>query len=55
MYASSFSGVQVFNPAGDLIGEIGLPGAVNFCFAGPRRTVLYITADTGVWAAELAG
>jgi len=53
VYASSFSGVQVFNPAGDLIGEIGLPGAVNFCFGGPRRNVLYITADTGVWAAHL--
>ena len=55
VYASSFTGVQVFNPAGDLIGEISLPGAVNFCFGGPRRNVLYITADTGVWAAELAG
>jgi gluconolactonase len=55
VYASSFTGVQVFNPAGDLIGEICLPGAVNFCFGGPRRNVLYITADTGVWAAELAG
>jgi gluconolactonase len=54
VFASSFSGVQVFNPAGDLIGEIHLPGAVNFCFGGPRRSVLYITADTGVWAAELA-
>ena len=41
--------------AGDLIGEISLPGAVNFCFGGPRRNVLYITADTGVWAAVPAG
>ena len=54
VYASSFSGVQVFNPAGDKIGEINLPGAVNFCFGGPRRNVLYITADTAVWAAYLA-
>ena len=54
VYASAFSGVQVFNPAGDLIGEINLPGAVNFCFGGPRRNVLYITADTAVWAAHLA-
>ena len=54
VYASSFSGVQVFNPVGDLIGEINLPGAVNFCFGGPRRNVLYITADTAVWAAHLA-
>jgi gluconolactonase len=54
VYASAFSGVQVFNPAGDPIGEINLPGAVNFCFGGPRRNVLYITADTAVWAAHLA-
>jgi gluconolactonase len=54
VYASSFSGVQVFNPAGDLIGEIHLPGAVNFTFGGLGRNVLYITADTAVWAAVLA-
>lgn len=53
VYSSSFSGVQVFNPAGDLIGEINLPGAVNFTFGGRRRNVLYITTDTAVWAAVL--
>src|SRR5439155_2930226 len=30
VYASAFSGVQVFDPTGDLVGEIHLPGAVNF-------------------------
>ena len=49
VYASAFSGVQVFNPAGDLIGEINLPGAVNFCF-GPD--CLYITTDTAIVAAK---
>ena len=53
VYASSWRGVQVFNPAGDLIGEIHLPGAVNFAFGGPGGNVLYITADTAVWAAVL--
>jgi gluconolactonase len=53
VYASSFSGVQVFSPVGDLIGEIHLPGAVNFTFGGPDRNVLYITTDTAVWAAVL--
>jgi gluconolactonase len=53
VYASSFSGVQVFSPVGDLIGEIELPGAVNFTFGGPDRNVLYITTDTAVWAAVL--
>jgi gluconolactonase len=53
VYASAFSGVQVFSPAGDLIGEIRLPGAVNFAFGGPAGNVLFITADTAVWAAVL--
>jgi len=53
VYASAFSGVQVFDPAGDLIGEIRLPGAVNFAFGGPDRNVLFITTDTAVWAAVL--
>ena len=54
VYASAASGVQVFDPRGDLIGEIALPGAVNFAWAGPGRDVLLITADTAVWAAKLA-
>jgi gluconolactonase len=54
VYASSASGVQVFIPEGDLIGEIELPGAVNFTFGGTDRNVLFITADDAVWAAVLA-
>ena len=53
VYASAFSGVQVFNPAGDLIGEIRLPGAVNFCFGGPAGNVLFVTDDTAIWAVVL--
>jgi gluconolactonase len=53
VYASSFSGVQVFSPAGDLIGLIRLPGAVNFTFGGPDGEVLFITTDTAIWAAVL--
>jgi gluconolactonase len=53
VYASSFSGVQVFNPAGDLIGEIGLPGAVNFAFGGRDLNLLFITTDSAIWAAVL--
>lgn len=53
VYVSAFSGVQVFDPGGDLIGEIHLPGAVNFCFGGPGRNLLFITTDTAVWAAVL--
>ncbi len=53
VYASSFAGVQVFSTEGELIGEIRLPGAVNFTFGGVRRDVLFITTDTAVWAAVL--
>jgi gluconolactonase len=53
VYASSFSGVQVFDPRGNLIGEINLPGAVNFTFGGPEGNVLFITTDEAVWAAVL--
>jgi gluconolactonase len=51
VYASCSSGVLVFDPDGRLIGEIDLPGAVNFAFAGD---VLLIAADTAIWAAELS-
>jgi gluconolactonase len=54
VYASSFAGVQIFDPDGELLGEIHLPGAVNFCFGGPGRDLLLITTDSAVWAAELA-
>ena len=53
VYISAFSGVQVFNPSGDFIGEIRLPGAVNFTFGGPDNNILFITADTAIWAAIL--
>ena len=53
VYVSCFSGVQVFGPAGDLLGEVLLPGAVNFTFGGPDANVLFITADDAIWAARL--
>jgi gluconolactonase len=53
VYASAASGVQVFAADGDRLGEITLPGAVNFTFGGPEANVLYITADDAVWAAVL--
>lgn len=53
VYVSAFSGVQVFNPVGDLIGEIHLPGAVNFTFGGPDNNILFISRDDAIWAALL--
>jgi gluconolactonase len=52
IYVSSAAGVRVLDPAGELLGEIHLPGAVNFCFGGSRRDVLFITTDDAVWAAS---
>jgi gluconolactonase len=51
IYASYSGGVQVLAPSGEPIGEISLPGAVNFTFGGPDGDVLFITADTAIWAA----
>jgi gluconolactonase len=53
VYASAPTGVRVFDPDGTPLGEIAVPGAVNFCFGGPRRHVLFITADAAIWAAVL--
>jgi gluconolactonase len=54
IYASSGQGVRVLSPVGDLLGEIVLAGAVNFCFGTAARNVLFITTDDAIWAAELA-
>ena len=51
VYSSSFSGVQIFSPEGELLEEIDLPGAVNFAFAD---STLLITTDTAIWAAQLS-
>jgi gluconolactonase len=53
VYVSCADGVAIFAPDGALVGEIDLPGAVNFAFGGPRRDVLYVTADDAIWAAQL--
>lgn len=53
VYASAFSGVQVFDPSGEQLGEVHLPGVVNFTFGGPAGHVLFITTDTAIWAGVL--
>jgi gluconolactonase len=54
VYMSSSSGVQVRAADGELLGEIHVPGAVNFCFGGAELNRLPITTDSAVWAAALA-
>jgi gluconolactonase len=52
IYVSSPRGVEIRSPRGERLGLIDLPGAVIFTFGGPDRDVLYITADTAIWAAH---
>jgi gluconolactonase len=51
VYVSARDAVRVYSPAGELLNELVVPGAVNFTFAG---NVLFITADTAIWAAVIA-
>ena len=53
VYVSSFSGVQVFAPGGEPLGQIDLPGCVNFTFGGPAGDLLFVTTDDAIWAARL--
>jgi len=53
LYASFDGGVRVLSPDGAPLGEIAVPGAVNFCLGGPDRNVLFITADTAIYAAHI--
>jgi gluconolactonase len=53
LYATFAGGVEIVGPDGSPIGAIDVLGAVNFCFGGPERDVLFITADTAIYAAHL--
>ena len=53
IYVSAPGGVEVLAPTGERVGAIELPGAVIFAFGGRDRNVLFITADTAIWAAVL--
>ena len=53
LYATFAGGIEVLSPDGARIGAIAVPGAVNFCFGGAKRNVLFITADTAIYAAHL--
>jgi gluconolactonase len=53
LYGTFEGGVEVLSPNGERLGEIPVPGAVNFCFGAPDRSVLFITTDTAIYAAHL--
>ena len=49
VYSAGPAGVSVFDPNGQPVGAIEVPGAVHLAFGEPGR--IYITADTAMWAA----
>lgn len=50
LYITSQLGLQVFNPAGKLLGIIKLPEQpANVCFGGPEMKTLYVTARTSIY------
>jgi gluconolactonase len=53
LYASFSGGVEVLSPYGSPLGAIRVPGAVNFCFGGRDKNVLFVTTDTAIHAAHL--
>lgn len=50
IYVSTPDGVRILDDRGRRLGEIPVPGAVNFVFGADT---LFITADTAIWAASL--
>ena len=49
-YVTAITGVQVFDRAGQYLGNIPVPKKpTNVAFSGPRKSVLYITAQTGLY------
>lgn len=50
LWSSSLSGIQIFNPRGDKLGEVPVPEKVaNCCFGGEDGRTLYICASTSVY------
>ena len=50
LWSSSLSGIQVFTPTGERLGEIPVPEKVANCaFGGVDGTTLYICASTGIY------
>ncbi len=46
-----YNGVQIFNPAGVLIGKIHLPEiCANICFGGAKRDRLFMAASTSLYS-----
>jgi gluconolactonase len=54
IWSSSFTGVIIFNPKGELIGRIFVPERVaNLCFGGPTGQDVFIAASTSIYRIPL--
>lgn len=54
IYVGALDGVQVFNPAGKLIGKIRMPKeTANLTFGSKENNVLFICSSDSVWAIKL--
>jgi gluconolactonase len=54
LFSSAEDGVQIFSPAGELLGKILLPETcANLCFGGKNRDDLYMTAKTSLYRIKL--
>jgi gluconolactonase len=53
VYSSSFTGVQVFDPQGRILGEILASGVANFCFGGEQNDTLFMMCDTTIVMARI--
>ncbi len=56
VYVATFTGIQVFDPAGIWQGCIPMPGdetAANMAFGGADKKTLYVTARTSLYGARL--
>jgi gluconolactonase len=53
IWTSSEDAVQVYSPAGQLLGKIPVPETVgNLCFGGPEGTQLFIAASTSIYVLD---
>ncbi|MFO0904988.1 MAG: SMP-30/gluconolactonase/LRE family protein [Pirellulales bacterium] len=54
LYITSALGLQVYNPAGELLGIIEFPEQpANATFGGPGNKTLYVTARTSLYSVEM--
>jgi gluconolactonase len=54
LLSTSEDSIQIFNPAGELLGKIPVPETpANLCFGGPGWNDLYITARKSLYHVKL--